>query len=90
MSFLDDLKNLHNLKQKAEEMQSALANEKVTGKSKDEAFLIVMNGNQEVLAVTVPENGYDKNQIETGIKEAFFDARRKIENIIKSKINLIG
>lgn len=86
MSFLEELKNVHSLKQKAEEMQAQLANEKVTGQSGNGVFCVVMNGNQEVLSVTIPDSGYGKEETEAGIKEAFADARGKVENILKNKM----
>jgi len=86
MSFFDDLKNLHSLRQQATLIQSQMAELKIEGYSKDNKYKIVINGNNEVLDVFVPEDYLKQEDVQLGIKEAFSDARLKLEQTIKEKM----
>ncbi len=85
--MLDKIKELYNLKKQAQELQSQLGNERVIGKSRDGRFSVVMNGNQELLEVYVPTMELVKIEVEQGIKEAFNDARGKIESLLRTKMS---
>ena len=84
--MLDELKDLFKMKQQAKQLQDELGNQRVTGTSRDGRYSIVMNGNQEVLDVFVPSGDLVKTDVEEGIKEAFHDARQKIEALLRDKM----
>ena len=84
--MFDKIKDLYNLKSQTQKLQQQLAEEQVIGKSRDGRFSVTMNGNQELLEVYVPTAELVKIEVEQGIKEAFDDARNKIESLLRSKI----
>ena len=63
-----------------------MAELKIEGYSKDNKYKIVINGNNEVLDVFVPEDYLKQEDVQLGIKEAFSDARLKLEQTIKEKM----
>ena len=84
--MFDKIKDLYNLRQQAQEMQSKLAGEKVLGTSKDGRFQIGLNGNQEILSVVVPAEGLEKSMVEKGVKDAFTDAQQKMKGLMMQKM----
>ena len=85
--MLDKLKDLYNLQKQAREIQSRLAGERVEGTSRDSSFCVELNGNQEVLSVSVSENAnLSREVVERNAKEAFSDALSKLKNLLASKM----
>lgn len=84
--MFDKFKDLMAMKKQAEEMQAQLANEFFTGTSKNGKISITINGNQEIIKVTVSEDVLQKSEIENGIMEAHKDARKKSESVLKQKL----
>lgn len=67
-------------------MQRLLADVRVEGVSRDGIFKVSMNGNQEVLGVTVTEGAtLAKEVVERSSKEAFTDALNKVKNEMAEK-----
>ena len=85
--MLDKLKDMYQLQKQAREIQSRLASERVEGVSRDGSFRVALNGNQEVLSVSVAESAnLAREQVEKNSKEAFSDALSKLKNLLASKM----
>lgn len=68
-------------------MQRMLADVHIEGVSRDGTFKVAMNGNQEVLGVTVAEGAtLSKESVERNSKEAFVDALSKVKNAMADKL----
>jgi DNA-binding protein YbaB len=88
--MLDKLKDLYQLQKQAREMQSRLATERVEGASRDGSFHVVINGNQEVISVSVSEtSSLARKLVEQNAKEAFSDALSKLKNLLAQKMQEI-
>lgn len=77
---------MYALKKQAEEIQAQMVGVQIEGLSKDSQYKVIMNGNQQVLSVVVPANGLTQEAVQSGIKQAFEDARRKMEDMMKQKM----
>ena len=85
--MFDKFKDLMAMKKQAEEMQAQLALEHFTGTSRDGQISMTINGNQDIITVSVPEDGQlAKIAVERGIKEAHADARSKSESVLRNKM----
>lgn len=86
MGFFDNLKDMHKLRSQAAELQKQLAQERITGSSDDGSFLVVINGNQEILEITMPEVLPANPLVSSGIIQAYASAKKKLEDIMKQKM----
>lgn len=86
MGLFDNLKDMHALKKHAEEIQMQMINTKIEGFSRDEKYKVVINGNNELLELVVPESNLQKIDVQQGIIEAFTNARHKLENVMREKM----
>jgi len=87
------LKYLKDLRSQAKTMQNALAEEKAEGSAAWGKVKIVMNGNQEVLSISIdPElvKQESKDKLESAIKEATNDAIKKVQRIMAKKMQDMG
>ena len=85
--MFDKLKDIYQLQKQAREMQSRLATERVEGMSRDGSFRVALNGNQEVLSVSITENAnLSREAVERNSKEAFSDALAKLKNLLAAKM----
>jgi DNA-binding protein YbaB len=85
--MLDKIKDLYHLQKQAREMQSRLAQERAEGMSRDGSFRVTLNGNQEVLSVSVSETApLSRERVEQNATEAFSDALTKLKHILASKM----
>ncbi len=84
--MFDKLKDMYQMKKQAEEIQQKLANEQVTGTSRDGHWRVTLNGNQELISLEAPEGSSTKIEIERGIIEAHAQARKGIEDIVRKNI----
>ncbi len=88
--MFDKLKDIYQLQKQAREIQSRLAAERVEGMSRDGSFRVALNGNQEVLSVSVAENAnLSREKVEQNSKEAFADALAKLKNLLAAKMREI-
>lgn len=85
MSFLDKIKDINELRKNAGELkalQSQLGKETVTGVSGDGKVSIVLDGNQNVISVSIDESIVgNKAQLEKSVKDSMFrglDALKKM------------
>ena len=81
------LKQFQDLRSQAKTMQSALAQESVT--EEKNGVKIVLNGNMEVLSITLNES-LPKNSQEETIKNCFNDAIKRAQRLMAKKLQDMG
>lgn len=81
------LKQFQDLRSQAKTMQSALAQETVT--EEKNGVKIVINGNMEVMSVTLNESLSTSAQAET-IKSCFNDALKRAQRLMAKKLQDMG
>ena len=81
------LKQFQDLRSQAKTMQSALAQESVT--EEKNGVKIVLNGNMEVLSITLNES-LPKNSQEETIKNCFNDAIKRAQRLRAKKLQDMG
>lgn len=85
--MFDKLKDMYQLQKQAREIQARLSSEKVEGVSRDGTFRVELNGNQEVLFVSVSDTtNLSREAVERNSKEAFSDALSKLKNLLAQKM----
>ena len=85
--MFEKLKQFKDLREKAKNLQGILAEEKVEGSAAWGKLKMVMNGNQEVLSVSVDaELLNDKNKLQDAIKEVTNDAIKKAQKVMANKM----
>ncbi len=88
MSFFDKIKDFNEMRKQAQEIQSVLGKEVVTGTSNDGNFTVTMDGNQNVLKVEMKDTIVgDKFAIEKSSKEAFSKALDALKKLMVSKLS---
>lgn len=91
--MFEKLKYMKDLRDKAKTMQGILAEETAEGSAAWGKVKIVMNGNQEVLSVSIdPElmNLENKDKLESALKEATNEAIKKVQRIMAEKMRSMG
>jgi len=89
MGIFDNLKQLSQLRQQANQFQKLLASKVVEISSRNNEIKLKINGKMEILNIEIdekilkPEN---KNYIEKLIKKTFEEAQKEIEKIIAQEI----
>ncbi|MFA7244973.1 MAG: YbaB/EbfC family nucleoid-associated protein [Candidatus Magasanikbacteria bacterium] len=89
--MFNKLKQFKDLRDQAKEMQSKLAEEKVTSSSN--GVELTMNGNLEIINVNIsPEllSTDKKAKLETAFKDAHADALKKMQRIMAMKMKEMG
>lgn len=88
MSFLDKMKDMNEMRKQAKELQGVLSQEQVTGESHDGAFKITIDGNQNILNVSIGGQIIgDKQALEKGCREAFTKATDQLKKILATKFS---
>lgn len=80
--MFNKLKQIQKLRHDAKELQKTLAQETVHGAAAGDKIQLVMDGNQQVLSVTVDPSllSVDKKEkLEEGLKDAFNSTIRKLQ-----------
>jgi DNA-binding protein YbaB len=86
MGLFDKLKDVNEMRKQAKQIELALAQESVTGKSSGEGIRITMDGNQKVLSVEVaPSVAGDKSEVARHIRQALEDLMGKHKKLLQSK-----
>ncbi|MFH1620943.1 MAG: YbaB/EbfC family nucleoid-associated protein [Patescibacteria group bacterium] len=89
--MFNKLKQFKDLRDKAKNLQTNLAQEKAEGTAGWGKVKVTMDGNQRVATVTIdPDVMNDKNKLEEMIKEATNDAIGKIQKILSGKLKDLG
>ncbi|KKR48675.1 MAG: hypothetical protein UT86_C0003G0004 [Candidatus Magasanikbacteria bacterium GW2011_GWC2_40_17] len=85
--MFEKLKQFKDLREKAKDIQSKLAEEKVLATAAWGKIKMEMNGNQEVLSVSVDEELLaSKSKIEDAIKEVTNEAIKKAQKVMADKM----
>jgi nucleoid-associated protein EbfC len=89
--MFNKLKNIKDLRDQAKQIQSQLAEVTEEGSGAWGKVKIVMNGNQEVISVTIDsEIQNDLEKIQNGVKEATNDAVKKVQRAAAMKMQQSG
>ncbi|PIP60276.1 nucleoid-associated protein, YbaB/EbfC family [Candidatus Uhrbacteria bacterium CG22_combo_CG10-13_8_21_14_all_47_17] len=90
-SMFNKLKQFKDLKTRAKDIQSTLAQESAEGTGGWGKVKVKIDGNQQVLSVTIdPEALNDKTKLEQWIREAMNDGVKKIQQIMARKLKDVG
>jgi len=81
------LKQFKDLRSQAKTMQNALAQETIT--EERNGVKVVLNGNMEVMTLTINEN-LSKNAQEEALKHCFNDALKRTQRIMAKKMQDMG
>ncbi|PIY96335.1 MAG: nucleoid-associated protein, YbaB/EbfC family [Candidatus Kerfeldbacteria bacterium CG_4_10_14_0_8_um_filter_42_10] len=87
--MFDKLKQIKDLRDQAKQLQNQLGQETVSSSTEGGKINLVMDGNQQVIALEInPEllKLESKEILEKGLKEAYNDAIKKVQRIIAQKI----
>jgi len=91
MSFLDKIKDINELRKNAGELkqlQSQLAKKTVTGISGDGKVSIVLDGNQNVISVTIDDSIIgNKIQLEKSVKDGLFRSLDALKKMMASQFS---
>ncbi len=91
--MFNKLKQFKDLRDQAKKLQNALAQETVEASAAWGKVKIVMNGNQEIVSVSIdPEllNEAGKEKLESAVKEAANDAVKKVQKVMAQKMQAMG
>lgn len=83
------LKQFKELRDKSKAIQKALAEEKVETTAASGRIRITMNGNQEIIAVSI-DPALPKGDLERGVKDATNEAIKKIQRVMAEKVKAMG
>lgn len=90
MGFLDQIKDLNKMRQQAKQMQMMLAQEQISGQSKDGLIKLIIDGNQEIKSVEVADGVVgDRKKIAQDIREALTDTNEKYKKLMQTKFGSI-
>jgi DNA-binding protein YbaB len=86
MGFLDKMKDINEMRKQAKQIELALSQETVTGKSPGEKIKITIDGNQKVQSVEVSDSIVgDRGEIARNIRSALEDLNNKHKKMLQSK-----
>lgn len=89
--MFNKLKQVKDLRSRAKELQSKLGEEKVEGSAGFGKVKVTMDGNHEVVSVSIDEGQMnDKTKLEGNVKEAVNDASKKLQRVLASKMKDLG
>jgi len=89
--MFNKLKQVKDLRSKAKALQSKLGEERVEGSAGMRKVRISMDGNHEVVSVSIDEHALsDKAQLEKHVMEAVNDASKKLQRILATKMQDLG
>lgn len=87
--MFNKLKQIKELRDKAKQLQNQLTQETISVSSEGEKISLVMDGNQQILAVNIkPEllQSDQKERLEKALKETYNEAIKKVQRLIAKKI----
>ncbi len=89
--MFNKLKQFKDIRDRAKQIQTALAQEQIEGSGAWGKLKVVMDGNQRIVSVNIdPELLSDKAKIENGVKEAVNDAIEKVQKLMATKLKDLG
>lgn len=85
MSMFSKLGDIKEMKSQAQAMQAMLAREQIT--AENSGISITMNGNQEILDITISDEAFNnKEKFTDDLKNTFADAIKKVQRLMASKL----
>ncbi len=91
MSIFSKLKQINDIRSKAKQLQEALAKESVEGTAGWGKVKVTINGNQQILGVSIDEAAMsDRAALEGMVRDATNDAIKKIQQTMATKLKDIG
>lgn len=91
--MFNKLKQIKDLRDQAKVLQNMLAQETIHHDVKGGKISLVMDGNQEVLSLSIhPEflNAEKKDELEKALKELFTEATKKVQKAVAMKMRSSG
>ncbi|HEU0051094.1 MAG TPA: YbaB/EbfC family nucleoid-associated protein [Patescibacteria group bacterium] len=89
--MFNKLKQFKDLRDRAKQIQNTLSQETVEGSANWGKVKIKMNGNQQVLNVTIDQSVMDDRvKLEGWIKDACNDAVQKVQQVMSTKLKDVG
>ncbi|MEK7167372.1 MAG: YbaB/EbfC family nucleoid-associated protein [Patescibacteria group bacterium] len=89
--MFEKIKQIQDLKNQANQIKKALAEETVEGSGAWGKVKIVMDGNQEVKSVAIdPELLSNKEKLESAVSEAVNDAIKKAQRVMAHQMSKMG
>jgi len=89
--MFNKLKQFKDLRDRAKQIQQVLSQETATGTAGWDKVKVQMNGNQQVLSVTIdPTVMDDKTKLEQLLKEAMNKKKKKIQKVMSTKLKDVG
>ncbi len=86
--MFNKLKQIRDLRSSAKQMQEQLAEIMVVGTARN-GIMVTIDGTQTVQGVQIVD-GLDKSAIESGVKDAFNDASKKLQKELAVKMRDMG
>jgi DNA-binding protein YbaB len=86
--MFNKLKQIRDLRSSAKQMQEQLAEIMVVGTARN-GIMVTIDGTQTVQGVQIVD-GLDKGAIESGVKDAFNDASKKLQKELAVKMRDMG
>lgn len=86
---LKQFKDMASMAKKAQELQSMLSQEKVTGSTQSDKITVTINGNFGCEGVHIDASlltADNQRKLEDGVKEAMADAIKKIQGVMAAKM----
>ena len=87
--MFNKLKQIKDIRAQAKTMQAQLAEIMIVGKARGGKIMITIDGNQSVQGVKI-EEGMETSDIESGVKDAFNDAIKKLQREMATKRKDMG
>ncbi len=87
------LKQFKDLRDQGKKMQEMLGSESATGQAMGGKIVVTLDGNLQMVGVAIdPEllTADKKQKLESGIKDAYTDALKKIQRIMATKMQESG
>ncbi len=89
--MFNKLKQFKDLKDKAKQIQTVLAQETAEGEAAWGKVKVKMNGNQQVLNVTIDPSVMDnREKLQDHVRDAINDAVKKIQTVMAKKLKETG
>lgn len=89
--MFNKLKQFKDIRDRAKTIQSALSQEKVEGAGGWGKVKVSMNGNQQVLDVTIDPSALSDGKVLSGyVKDAVNDAIQKVQKTMAAKMKDLG
>lgn len=91
VSMFDKIKQINDMRKQAKALQDMLAQEEITGVSRNNYIKIVMDGNQNIKSVSVSEDILNNRiLIEDSIKQVVESLNDKLRQVMMSKMGGMG